>query len=158
MSEDRKGDKSPDYDRNIDQVVLAIAAHVRGESMAQAGREQGFGRGWLTNWKCGHPKRFQALYAEAVDKFAVICDQARQSGAERDQLTTPLTREGEMADLLPRLGPVERQIMVLYWGLKNHSALEVAEINQQLFQGSPIWEAKVRGTIKAAEEALRSMP
>ena len=69
IGEAQKGEKNHLYDQNIDKVHLAIAAHVRGESMVQASRNQGFHKTWLAVWKCKHPERFQMLYRQAADEL-----------------------------------------------------------------------------------------
>ena len=67
ISQANQGDKNSRYDRSIDKVRLAIADHVRGASMSQASRNQGFGSQWLGNWKFRHPERFRTLYMQAAD-------------------------------------------------------------------------------------------
>ena len=103
ISQAQKGDKSPVYDRSIDKIQLAIAAHVRGESMAQASRDQGFFYTRLSQWKAKYPERFQMLYMQAADRL----DQARleadigacalglspeEAGFDRDQAGIRLAR------------------------------------------------------------------
>ena len=163
QSRANKGKKHHSYDQNIDEVRLAIAAHVRGESMSQASRDQGFHEDWLGGWSRNHPERFRMLCRQAVFDSTPSTKPIRQpaSGADRSGETKrpweeEMTREEKIVVLLPRLGLVERQIMVRYWGLEGHPALKAAEINRQLFQGTPIGEAKVRGTIATAETALSS--
>ena len=74
IGEAQKGKKNHRYDQSIDKVRLAIADHVRGESLAQASRNQGFNPKWLFNWKRNHPERLRAIYmkgAVALDKLTV---------------------------------------------------------------------------------------
>ena len=74
ISEAQKGKKHHRYDQSIDKVRLAIADHVRGESLAQASRNQGFNHNWLCIWKSKHPERFQAIYMEgavALDQLTI---------------------------------------------------------------------------------------
>ncbi len=69
ISEAKKGYKNYHYDQSIDEVRLAIAARVRGESMSRASLDQGFRRNWLTVWKSRYPERFQMLYGQAADEL-----------------------------------------------------------------------------------------
>ena len=69
ISEAQKGDKHYHYDQSIDKIQLAIAAHVQGESMVQASRDQGFDGSWLSHWKCEYPERFQMLYGQVADEL-----------------------------------------------------------------------------------------
>ncbi len=74
VSEAQKGGKNHRYDRSIDKPRLAIADHVRGESLVQASRNQGFFHTWLGTWKSRHPERFQAIYMEeaaALDQLTI---------------------------------------------------------------------------------------
>ena len=74
IGEANKGKKHYLYDQNIDKVHLAIVAHVRGELISQASRNQGFNVEWLGSWKRRHPERFQAIYMEeaaALDQLTI---------------------------------------------------------------------------------------
>ena len=61
------GENNPQWDRNIEEVKLAIAAHAGGVSMNQASLNQGFAPNWLFRWTQRHPERFKAFYAEAAN-------------------------------------------------------------------------------------------
>ena len=69
MSEAKKGERHPRYDQSIDKVRLAIADCVRGWSMLQASRNQGFSDAWLSCWRHSHRQRFQDLYLEIATEL-----------------------------------------------------------------------------------------
>ena len=66
MSETMKAQRGPRYDQNIEQIRLAIADCVLGESMVQVSRNQGFSDTWLGRWSYKHPQQFQDLYLKVA--------------------------------------------------------------------------------------------
>ena len=69
ISEAKKAQRGPRYDQNIEQIRLAIADCVLGESMVQAGLNQGFSGTWLARWSYKHPQKFQDLYLEVATEL-----------------------------------------------------------------------------------------
>ena len=65
-----------------------------------------------------------------------------------------MSPEEKLIALLPSLGSIERRIVVRSWGLDGRPAQSVDEITQQLFQGAPVWRAKVQGTRRAVQRLI----
>ena len=91
------GKNNPCWDRNIEKVKLAIAAHASGVSMNQASLNQGFASNWLFRWTQRHPERFKAFYAEAAKTAAPASLKRKLAAFVLRFSMSPAGREAELS-------------------------------------------------------------
>ncbi len=132
MSEARRGENNPMYGRShSDETRAKISEAMRGKKRSPETRA----------------KMSEAMRGE---NHPVKASQAETEPLRQE----PRSQEEKLIALLPRLGQIERQIVVRSWGLNGHTAQSVDEINQELFQGMPIWRPKVLGTRLAVQRLI----